>query len=211
MSNFRDWKLTDLENRFQLRRKHNLAALETWLNGEEEISDFEKSTLAYFSKNMFQNVLFWNKQELAMHFIGAILTLVNFTSCKSNLYGLREISGKVDEEEMSGSPDGMIAAGLGEPEVPYFCFFEYEKDCEPTINPIGPCLAAMLVAQSKNEENLPIYGVTIVGENWRFWVLEGRNYDISGSYSGGVEKIYDIFRILKRLKRIVAVRVGVEI
>lgn len=210
MSNFRDWKLPELEKRFQLRRKHNFAALETWLNAEEEISDFEKSVLAYFSKNMLTNVLFWNKQELAMHFIGAILTLVNFTSRKSNLYGLREISGNVDEEEMSGSPDAMIAAGVGEPEVPYFCFFEYEKDCEPTINPIESCLAAMLVAQVKNKDNVPIYGVTIVGENWRFLVLEEKVYDVSSSYSAGSKNIYDIFRILKRLKRIVAERVGVE-
>ena len=211
MSNFRDWTLAKLEKRFHLRSKRGLTSLQTWLDSEENISDFEQSVLAYLRNHLVDNVLSWNEQELSMHAIGPIFTLVNFTTDNSNLFELRELSGVVDSEDMLGKPDGMIASGKREPDLPYFCFHEYKKESDPNGDPSGQCLAAMLVAQSKNENNMPIYGVTIVGENWRFLVLEEKNYDISSSYSAGSKDIYDIFRILKHLKRIVAGRVGVEI
>ncbi len=210
MSNFRDWKLPKLEKRFNLNRIRLSAMLQTWIEAEEAISDFEKSVLAYFGNHLEENIFYWNEQELSMHAIGPIFALTNFTSPKSNLFELRELTGAVDGEEMSGKPDGMISSGKGEPEIPYFCFHEYKKDSDPSGDPTGQCLAAMLVAQSKNEDNAPIYGVTITGENWRFLVLKEKNYDISSSYSAGSKDIYDIFRILKRLKRIIAARVGVE-
>ena len=210
MSNFRDWKLPKLLKQFQLSRVRNLACLQEWIEAEETITDFEKAVLAYLCNHLIDNVLSWNEQELSMHAIGPIFTWANFTTPKSNLFELRELIGTVDGEEISGKPDGMIASGVGEPEIPYFCFHEYKKETDPNGDPTGQCLAAMLVAQVKNAENAPIYGVTISGENWRFLVLEDRNYDISSSYSAGSKDIYDIFRILKRLKRIVAVRVGVE-
>ena len=211
MSNFRDWKLPALENKFNLSRIRFWTLLQAWTEAEEESTDFEQSVLAYLSNHLGENVFYWNEQELSMHAIGPIFTLINFTSAKSNLFELRELAGIVDGEEISGKPDGMIASGKGEPKIPYFCFHEYKKDSDPNGDPTGQCLAAMLVAQAKNEENVPIYGVTITGEDWRFLVLEGRNYDISSSYSASSKDIYDIFRILKRLKRMIAARVGVEI
>ena len=211
MSNFRDWKLPELEMRFQLNRIMDSLALQDWIEAEEDIVEAEKYVLAYLRNHLCENILYWNETELAMHAIGPIFTLVNFTSPKSNLFEERDLNGTVDGEDMSGKPDGMIASGKSKPQVPYFCLHEYKKDSDPSGDPTGQCLAAMLVAQSKNEENLPIYGVTISGENWRFLVLEGKTYDISSSYSAGSKDIYDIFRILKRLKRIVAARVGVEV
>ncbi len=207
MSNFRDWKLPKLLKHFQLRQNIDAPTLQMWIEAEEEMTDFEKSILTHLANHLLENVLYWNKQELSMYAIGPILALVNFTSPNSNLYALREISAEVDGEKLSGEPDGIIAFGQLEPEMPYFCFLEYEKDVEPSINPIIPCLTAMLIA---SEENKTVYGITVVGENWRFLVLEGRTYDISSSYSAGSKGIYDIFRILKKLKRIVAARVGVE-
>lgn len=209
MSNFRDWKLPKLLKRFQLIRNIGNPTLQAWTEAEEEITEFEQAVLAYLSKHLQKNVLCWNEQELSMHAIGPIFTWVDFTTDNSNLFEERELTGMVDGEEMTGKPDGMIASGLGEPEVPYFCFHEYKKDSDPNGDPTAQCLAAMLAAQSKNEENMPIYGVTISGENWRFLVLEGKKYDISSSYSAGSKDIHDIFRILKRLKRIVAERVAV--
>lgn len=187
-----------------------LASLQEWIVAEETISDFELSVLTYLCNHLRENVLYWNEIELSMHAIGPIFTLVNFTTDKSNLFEERYIYGIVEGEEMSGKPDGMISSGKGQPEVPYFCFHEYKKDADPNGDPTGQCLAAMLVAQVKNEENVPIYGVTIIGENWRFLILERKSYDISSSYSAGSNDIHAIFRMLKRLKRIVAGRVGVE-
>ena len=207
MSNFRDWKLPKLEKRFQLNQTDS-DLLSEWLSVDEVLDEKEQYVLTYLQKHLKKNVLYWNEQELSMHAIGPIFTWIDFTTDKSNLFELRELTGIVDGEEISGKPDGMISSGKGEPEIPYFCFHEYKKEIDPNGDPTGQCLAAMLVAQVKNEENTPIYGVTITGENWRFLVLEGKKYDISSSYSASSKGIYDIFRILKKLKKVIAERVG---
>jgi hypothetical protein len=207
MSNFRDWKLSKLEKRFYLKRERGLSALSSWLDAKEDISELEKTILDYLRNHLIDNVLTWNEQELSMHAIGPIFTWVNFTTDNSNLFELRELAGTVDGEELYGKPDGMVASGKGEPEIPYFCFHEYKKEADPNGDPNGQCLAAMLVAQTQNESDLPVYGVTIVGENWRFLALLGKKYDISSSYSAGSDDIYQIFKILKKLKNIVLQRI----
>jgi hypothetical protein len=46
------------------------------------------------------------------------------------------------------------------------------------------------------------------GENWRFMTLKGRQYAISPAFSAQADKIYFIIGVLKRLKEIVAARIG---
>jgi hypothetical protein len=65
----------------------------------------------------------------------------------------------------------------------------------------------MLVAQQMDEDQKPMYGCYVVGSIWKFIALEtNRKYSISPDYSALTEDIFDIFRILKNLKRIVIER-----
>lgn len=130
----------------------------------------------------------WNEQELALHFIGPILGLVHFTEpYRFNLFDERRIGAIVSSDsgdiELSGEPDGIIATGYREPEIPFFAFTEYKRQLDPNGDPVGQTLAAMLVAQRLNEERQPIYGAYIVGTDWRFMMLEGQYYVISRDYS----------------------------
>ena len=62
----------------------------------------------------------------------------------------------------------------------------------------------MLVAQELNEHRRPVYGCYVVGDIWRFMLLQERVYCLSNAYSAtGSDGIFDIFRILKALKRVV--------
>ena len=202
-STFRDWTLTKLDRRFALRQVRTHTVLKEWLNGSADISDFEKTVLLLLKERAALHIDYWNEQEYSLNVIGQVLFLADFTGENFNAFAGRYVSGKVDEEELSGNPDGLIASGRREPEIPYFCLQEYKKERDPQGDPAGQCLSAMLVAQVLNENLRPVYGCYVQGRNWFFMILYGREYAISNSYTVTHDQIFDIFRILKVLKQII--------
>ena len=62
---------------------------------------------------------------------------------------------------------------------------------------------AMLVAQEMNQNKHPIYGLFVVGLVWNFIILDKNNYCISKNYDADDDKIFDILKILKTLKKII--------
>ena len=204
MLNFRDCTLAQLENMFEVKQVRTLDHLEGWLNGHADISETERVVLLMFREKLLLNAHDWNETELAYNFIGPVMALVNYTSEAFNFFAERLVSGVVEGFEMSGKPDGMIASGFREPKMPYFCFQEYKKDQDPEGDPAGQALAAMLVAQALNEHHHPVYGCYVKGRDWFFMVLHGKQYAISEPYIATRDEVFDIFRILKALKAIIA-------
>jgi hypothetical protein len=97
----------------------------------------------------------------------------------------------------------MIATGIREPDIPFFCMHEYKSSIDNEGNPDAQALAAMLVAREQNGNKKPIYGLYIVGLIWNFMVLNSNEYCISKNYDSSQEEIYDIFRMMKALKVII--------
>ncbi|MEM7539047.1 MAG: hypothetical protein AAF639_43215 [Chloroflexota bacterium] len=150
----------------------------------------------------------WHEKDLAMNFIGPVLGLAEFMEpYRFNLFAERTIGATIrglkSEFELSGEPDGMIATGYWEPEIPMFAFSEYKRTLDPHGDPAGQALAAMLVAQKLNQNETPIYGCYIVGRQWHFLVLEGTQYVISRDYMASTDELFEIFRVLKALKEII--------
>jgi len=113
------------------------------------------------------------------------------------------ITGLNEEIELSGLPDGIIATGFWEPEIPMFAFSEYKRALDSEGDPAGQSLGAMLVGQSLNQKEMPLYGCYVVGHDWYFLVLEDKQYTISRDFSANTDEIFDILRILKGLKLII--------
>ena len=205
---FRQCTSTLLDKTFGLRKVFSSQLLDHWLQAEIALSEKEKSILENYQELLILNSDAWNEQELALHFIGPILGLVHFTEpYRFNLFAERRISAVIStadaEVELSGEPDGMIATGYREPEVPMFAFTEYKRELDPTGDPAGQTLAAMLVGQALNSQRQPIYGAYVVGSDWRFMVLDDHHYMISRDYSALSDEIFAILRILKALKQII--------
>lgn len=201
MLNFNECTLVLLEKTFGLEQVKTSSALEGWLNGKAELSAFEREALLMYRETLRANVYDWNETELAYEFIGPVLSLVNYTTKRSNFFAERMFGGTVNGVEMRGKPDGMIASGTREPEKPYFCFQEYKKNKDPEGDPAAQALAAMLVAQEINERQHPIYGGYVIGRDWFFMTLEGREYAISEPFIATKDDIFDIFRMLRVLKQ----------
>ncbi len=206
MLNFRECTLLKLEKQFALKELPKSPVLHDWLTGTADISAFEHETLINLQRKLKLNVHDWNEAELTQYFIGPLLTLVDFTTERFNLFAERSFGGIVEGTEIGGKPDGMIATGLREPEKPFFCFQEYKKELDPEGDPAGQTLAAMLVAQEINEHKHLIYGCYVKGRDWFFMVLKGKDYCIGEPYIATRDDIFEIFKILKVLKQILFLR-----
>ncbi|MEM7536274.1 MAG: hypothetical protein AAF639_29085 [Chloroflexota bacterium] len=202
-NSFKDCTLKYLDDIFGLEEERTLPALEQWIAMPADISDIERHQLLHLKDVLDFNVHDWNEHELDSHFIGPIFTMVNFSSSKYNHFAQRDLEGIVDGVRLFGKPDGMVASGRREPKKPFFAFQEYKRTLDPNGDPAGQALAAMLVGQSLDEQPKPLYGCYVVGNNWRFMLLEGKQYAISRDYSAITDEIFDIYRILKALKQIV--------
>jgi len=199
---FRECTLAKLDNLLGLKEIQHLPALTEWLASETEISDFELQTIENLQRKLINYVNYWNENELAFRFIGPLLELVDYADEKFTLFSQRTLEAKIDNIELSGKPDGIIASGKRSPQQPYLYLQEYEPENEPVGEPAGQVLAAMLVAQELNEHQHPIYGCYVRGRQWLFIVLQGKEYSISLGDIATRDDIFTIFKVLKGLKPI---------
>ena len=204
--NFNQCTLPLLDKMFGTRQTESSTALDQWIDRALaiELSEFEKQYCIEVRSLLRTNANSWQEQELSLHFIGPMFGIVKFTDLyRYNLFAQRHIESTVNDTLLAGEPDGVIASGYYEPEIPYFAFSEYKRQRDPNGDPIGQALAAMLVGQTLNQHEDPVYGCYVIGRDWNFMVLEKSNYTISRDYSGLSDEVFDILRILKALKEIV--------
>ncbi|MEM7130378.1 MAG: hypothetical protein AAF702_28900 [Chloroflexota bacterium] len=204
--NFNQCTLPLLDKTFGTRRVHQSNILDEWLNRALaiDLSDFEKQSCVELRSLLHANADSWQEQELSLHFIGPMFSMVKLTDLyRYNLFAQRHIEATIDDILLAGEPDGLIASGYYEPEIPYFAFSEYKRQRDPNGDPIAQALAAMLVGQTLNHNKHPVYGCYVIGRDWNFMVLENSFYTTSRDFSGLSDEVFDILRILKALKEIV--------
>ena len=204
--NFTKCTLAFMEESIGLRRVAGSASvsLQAWIKSADiTIDDFERESIRRLSLLLDENGFHWREYDLSLHFIGPIFSLVNFTvQNRFNLFAQEGFEAVVMPDiTLSGRVDEVIASGFRRPKLPLFAINEYKKETDPDGDPNGQCLAAMLVAQKLNNNDLPIYGCVIIGRVWRFVVLEDKNYAFSPNFDAAVlEDACQIVCILKQLK-----------
>jgi hypothetical protein len=200
-SNFREWTLDKIDDAFGLQQVRRLPILEELLAFEYQADDYEKRYLSNLSESYI--VLGgddWNEVELENKFISPLIVFSDIANQKYSYFLERELATTINEYELSGRVDGMFATGYRNPKVPYFCLNEYKRQTDPDGDPRGQVLIAMLAAQHINDNKKPIFGSYIIGRDWYFTALIGREYAISKDYSCVGNEVFDIHRILKGLK-----------
>lgn len=200
---FKEWDLTKLDKAFGLKQIWKCELLSSWQNISIEISDFEKEYLLMLQYSLIRGGKAWNEVELENKFISPVIMMAHIDDEQIGYFLERPLKGIVGNYELSGIVDGMIATGFRDPDVPFFCMHEYKKSIENQGSPDAQALAAMLVAREQNNNEKPIYGMYIVGLTWNFMVLDGQEYCISKDYKADDEEVFDIFRMLKALKKII--------
>jgi hypothetical protein len=112
------------------------------------------------------------------------------------------ISANVEGTFLQTETDFMLASGMGDmPETPYFHFQEYKRSKKSPPEPMAQLLVAFLIAQEKNKNGKPIYGLTIVGRDWHFVVMEGKKYAVSRTFDATQkEDLLKIIAVLRKFK-----------
>lgn len=205
-SNFKGWSLESIDEYFGTVQVDELSVLNELLAFEYKADDFERRYLSMLSKDyMTLGGDNWNEVELENKMISPIIVFSGIQNKKFSYFLERELAAEIDGFELFGRVDGMIATGYRSPKMPYFCLYEYKRQTDPNGDPQGQALIAMLVAQKLNynqnrNANRPIYGSYIIGRNWYFMALVGKEYAISKDFSCVDDEMIDIFRILKSLR-----------
>lgn len=200
-STFRDWNLDSIDDAFGTVQADTLPLLEELLAFEYQCDDYETRFLSQLSKNYFTlGGDDWNEVELENKFISPLIVFSGIDNKKFAYFLERELSATIGEYHLNGKVDGMIATGFRNPKKPFFCLNEYKRGTDPNGDPKGQALIAMLVAQSLNDNQKPIFGCYIIGRSWCFMVLVGKEYAISKDFSCVDDEVFDIYRILKGLR-----------
>jgi hypothetical protein len=152
----------------------------------------------------------WNEEELKMKFL-ALLFFISEMEEKGKIQAFyeRPLTIVIQGQRMNIKTDCMVATPLGKntPREPYFFLQEFKKGKGDKFDPEAQMLAAMLIAQNKNQlasKNHPIYGAYIVGKNWNFTALNHNEYCKSNQFDASQkDNLLQIVFILRKLKELI--------
>jgi hypothetical protein len=184
--------------------------LQEWLNCETELNPNEQYLFDIVLANAQQHIDGWHEEDLKMQFIAFVLQLAYLRSDEKHYqpYFERVVEATIGEHFLKVKTDFMVAKGiLDTPEVPYFHFQEWKKHRDPNGDPVAQLLEALLCAQHINNNGKPLYGCTITGKFWEFFLLIEKTYCISESYDCTKQgDLLQIIAILRKFKEILETR-----
>lgn len=183
--------------------KHPL--MKEWTSVDISLNVGEQYMFNRAFDNLSERIGSWNEEMLKMNFISLILKLGNIedTDLYRPYYEVT-IEATVEGHFLKTKTDMMIATGvLSTPKIPYFHFQEYKKVKDPSGDPAPQLLEAFLIAQQKNPNNQVLYGCTVSGREWEFYLLKNKTYCISRPYLCTNESdLLQIIAILRKFKEI---------
>jgi hypothetical protein len=209
----KEWSEGELIRTFKLNRNiTTLTPLMTeWL--DVPLVDLNSHEQYSFDKNILKakkRISSWSEEDLKMNFISPILELGHITDDDDDVVGYFDkiISATVEDIKLTVKSDFMLARGtLDFFETPYFHFQEYKPYKNPSGDSMAQLLEAFLIAQEKNKNGLPLYGIDIVAKQWSFVIMEGKDYCISNAYNSvDRDDLLLIISVLRKFKDILASR-----
>jgi hypothetical protein len=111
------------------------------------------------------------------------------------LFAQRKFEAIINDWQVNGVVDFVVARGLQNPVQPFFFLHEYKQERKRDNDPLGQLLIAMVVAQHQNEAKIPLYGCYVVGRNYFFVALYGQEYSVSNAYNAA--SLPDLLLIFK--------------
>jgi hypothetical protein len=181
--------------------------LSDWLNVSGTLSETDSSIVEKLYQQAKIEANHWNEEELKMRFVSIMFLLSSMDEPKKvKIFYERAMKGTVDNYEISVTADCLIASPLAinTPQKPYFFLQEYKKGRGESKDPEAQMLAGMLIAQEKNQDGKPLFGSYIIGTDWYFTTLLGRNYTSSREFDvRNHDDIVSIVFILRKLKELI--------
>jgi hypothetical protein len=208
----KNWKEGELIRIFNLNRIFDepTPLMQEWLDVEmPELNIPEQYIFDKALAKVKKSFSGWNEEDLKIKFIGPILELGSLIDDDVVIgYFDKTISAVVENIKLTVKSDFMLARGtLDFFETPYFHFQEYKPFKNPSGDSMAQLLEAFLIAQEKNKNGLPLYGVDIMGKQWSFVTMEGKNYCISKTFDAADKQdLLTIVAVLRKFKYILETR-----
>lgn len=209
---------------FGIKQELNIEGFLTdWLERAKkmDVNEEEHKQLKKLNRKLKIFVRGWNEQELRGKFIDPVIELVDFDLYELEVaaFAEREMKLTYNQNILQGKVEWMVARGVYAPKQPFFFIHEYKKEKDASNDPVGQLLVTLCVASVLNQqktkatlfnpkpvsfENVPLYGIYIVGRYWFFLRLKDKQYYISKSYnSEEMEELFFIFKMLKAQKEMI--------
>jgi hypothetical protein len=204
----KEWREGDLIKTFKLNRIVTMQTplMKEWLDVEiPELNVGESYLFEEDLLNAQKHIAGWNEEDLKMKFISTILKLGQIRDGDKVLgYFDKIISANVEGIRLTVKSDFMLAKGILDVyETPYFHFQEYKPYKNPSGDSMAQLLQAFLIAQVKNKNDKPLYGVDIIGKQWSFVVMDGTDYCVSKAYdSVDRSDLLTIIAVLRKFNHI---------
>ncbi len=204
----KQYKEADLILLFKLNRiaTYYTPIMQEWLDVENPVFDVVEQGI--FDRKFLEaqtQLIGWSEEDSTIKYINSIVELGHLVAGNGIVtYFDKIISATVEGTKLTVKSDFMVAKGLFDVfTTPYFHFQEYKPNKNPSGDSMAQLLEAFLIAQKKNLNNKPIYGIEVVGRYWTFIVMEGKDYCISGSYDSlKKDDLLKIIAILRKFKHI---------
>jgi hypothetical protein len=202
--------LTDVANVIDILNILNVREcvhLAEWEASIGHISAAHQEILEEVREELLLNRNQWNEEELKMNFVSAVMRASKLNVPNEiKVFYERPLTGSVQGYNFSIICDCMVATPTqgGRPKAPYFFLQEFKKGKGDGLDAEAQVLVAMLLAQLQNNDQKPLYGAWLIGENWCFTVLNGNEYCISESLKGTDPKdLQKIVFMIQHLKTII--------
>jgi hypothetical protein len=212
----KQWREGDLIDMFKLNPIVTYATplMQEWLDVSlPELNIHEQYNFDRDLTRAQKQISGWNEEDLKMKFISPILELGQLMDGNGVIgYFDRTISATVNDIKLTVKSDFMLAKGILDVfKTPYFHFQEYKPHKNPTGDSMAQLLEAFLIAQEKNKNGKPMYGVDIMGYNWRFVILEGKDYCVSEPFNAiNRTDLLTIIAVLRKFKYILETRLLID-
>ena len=207
MKSFERWTIDEVEEFFQIQQIFDHERLDAWLSAHEDFSSDERKRLNELRRYAFENIEYWNEEDLKVKFLGAVLAFAAFDTPRYKGFLERSISATFNNETLTGIVDFMVATGKANPKQPFFFLQEFKPQKGAKRDPLAQVLTAMLVARELNSFQRPIqeplHGSYIIGRDWFFVMLIGNQYVVSRTFDATQDDIFQIIAILRSLKQFI--------
>lgn len=182
-SNISFAELTKIVN---LEKVRNAQKFVSWFDADYTVSQLDTEFLEQLIDEHSLILPSYSEEDLKMKFLAPLLNKVKFANKKINDFYHASLKATVNSVEFNGFADYMVAIGFKEPEKPYFFIQEFKpnlgaKDVEDQL------FAELLAGIAINESTI-LRGAYIIGQNWRFVIMEK---DANNNYTAYVSKQFD--------------------
>ena len=221
-SDFSAWSAQMAHTAFDLIQVKNLPSLDSWMSRPiEPLAERDMQYLENTLLDIQDRARFWSESDIKMKLIGPALIASRLDNLKFSSFAevtlrthLTTITGETIK--VAGRPDIIVAMGIYEAQLPYFCMQEYKRQLKAKGDPQGQMLIELLAARQINADaGKPLevmYGAFTIGRDWIFATLEGNKYALSKTFLLDVEAdLIEVTCRLRALKYVIAQMLGITV